>query len=116
MIEEELVAHLKSNVPLVSNRVYPLIMPQDCDKPALVYTVINDGDNKGLEGCISSYDTRFQIDVYAEGYLEAKNIKNEVKSALYAFSSYPEGLNSRDGFEGGTDLFRQIIDFTLRSK
>ncbi len=116
MIEQELFTHLKNNVPLVSERIYPLIMPQDCTKPALVYTVVNDGDNKGLEGCISSYDTRFQVDVYATSYLAAKNIKNEVKSALYAFSSYPEGLNSRDGFEEDTELFRQIIDFTLRSK
>ncbi len=116
MIEEELFAYLKDNVLLVSGRVYPLVMPQDCKKPALVYTVVNDGDNRGLEGCISSYDTRFQVDVYATSYFEAKYIKNEVKSALYDFSSYPEILNSRDGFEDGTDLFRQIIDFTLRSK
>lgn len=116
MIEELLFAHLVANVPLVDGRVYPLIMPQDCEKPALVYTVINDGDNKGLEGCVSSYDTRFQVDVYTTSYMEAKDIKNEVKSALYSFSSYPEGLNSRDGFEYGTELFRQIIDFTLRNK
>ncbi len=116
MIEEELFTHLKDNVPLVDERVYPLIMPQDCTKPALVYAVVNDGDNHCAEGDVSSYDTRFQVDVYALSYMEAKNIKNEVKSALYAFTSYPEALNSRDGFEEDTELFRQIIDFTLRSK
>ena len=116
MIEADLFNHLQSKVLSVSGRVYPLVMPQDCPKPALVYTVVNDMDNRGVEGCVSSYNTRFQVDVYATSYLEAKTIKNEVKGALYLFSHYPEVLNSRDGFEEDQELFRQIIDFTLRSK
>jgi len=116
MIEAALFSHLESSVVSVDGRVYPLVMPQDCEKPALVYTVVNDADNRGVEGCVGSYDTRFQVDVYARSYFEAKNIKNEVKSALYAFVHYPEVLNSRDGFEEEEELFRQIIDFTLRSK
>jgi len=116
MIEADLFSHLQSEVTSVSGRVYPLVMPQDCEKPALVYTVVNDADNIGVEGCVSSYNTRFQVDVYADSYLESKDIKNEVKSALYAFAHYPEVLNSRDGFEEEEALFRQIIDFTLRSK
>lgn len=116
MTEAELYSHLKTNVASVSERVYPLIMPQDCEKPALVYTVISDIDNQGLEGCVSSNNMRFQVDVYATSYLEAKTIKNEVKAALYTFELYPMELNSTDGFEEEQELFRQIIDFTLRSK
>jgi len=116
MIEADLFSYLKANVSSVNGRVYPLLMPQDCPKPALVYTVVNDADNRGVEGCVSSYSTRFQVDVYATSYLEVKTIKDEVKNALYVFSHYPEILNSRDGFEEDQELFRQIIDFTLRSK
>lgn len=115
MIEETLVAHLKANVTLVSSRVYPLIMPQDCEKPALVYTVVNDSDNQALEGCVSSNEVRFQVDVYAESYASAKAVLTEVKSALYSFDLYPLDLSSRDGFGEDQELFRQIIDFTVRS-
>ena len=116
MIEEALYDHLKANVPSVSGRVYPMIMPQDCDKPAMVYTVVMDMDDQTDVGCVMANNTRFQIDVYAENYLQAKQIKNEVKSALYAFEYYPSELNTMDWFEGEFELFRQIIEFTLRSK
>ena len=116
MIEETLLAHLVENVSLVDERVYPLIMPENCEKPALVYTVVNDADSQGLEGCVSSQVVRFQVDVYAESYASAKAVLTEVKSALYSFDKYPLGLSSRDAHESDQELFRQIIDFTLRSK
>ena len=116
MIESALFFYLQAKVPSVGGRVYPLVMPQDCKKPALVYTVVNDSDNRGLDGCVGSCNTRFQVDVYAKSYLQAKDIKNEVKNALYLFDHYPEVLNSRDGYEEDRELFRQIIDFTLRNK
>lgn len=114
MIEETLTTHLKDNVALVSERVYPLIMPQDCAKPALVYTVVNNADQQALSGCVSENEIRFQVDVYAESYADMKAVTTEVKSALYTFDSYPLNLSARDGFESGTELFRQIIDFTFK--
>ncbi len=74
-----------------------------------------DTDNQGLSGCVGSNTTRFQVDVYAESYESAKTVKNEVKAALYAFKHIPMELNSRDGFIEGSGLFRQIIDFKIRS-
>lgn len=115
MIEQELFSHLKTNVPSVSERIYPLIMPQGCIKPALVYTVVSDGDQQTISGCVTAQQVRFQVDIYGTSYTEVKGILTEVKSALYSFNTYPLGLNSRDGFESEQELFRQIIDFTLRS-
>lgn len=114
MIEEQLFNHLKVNVASVSERIYPLIMPQNCVKPALVYTVVHDGDMQTISGCVISQDVRFQIDIYGNSYAEVKGILTEVKSALYTFDAYPIGLNSRDGFDSSEELFRQIIDFKLR--
>lgn len=114
MIEELLFTHLKTEVTGVSNRVYPMIMPQNCVKPALVYTVINAKDNQTAVGCVTSSNVRVQIDIYGTSYAGVKGILTEVKSALYSFEVYPLGLNSRDDFEEDTELFRQIIDFTLR--
>ena len=115
-MEEILFAHLKDNVSLVEERVYPLIMPQNCTKPALVYTVVNDMDNQSLGSCVISNEVRFQLDIYGASYSQVKAVTEEVKTALYSLESYPMGLNSRDGFEEEQELYRQIIDFTLRSK
>lgn len=114
MIETELYSHLKTNLPSLSERIYPLIMPQGCVKPALVYTVVNSNDNQVADGSVPSESTRIQIDVYATTYIEAKNIKNEVKAALYLFRPIPQELNSRDALEEEVGLFRQIIDFKIR--
>lgn len=114
MIEEQLFSHLKANVASVGNRIYPLIMPQDCVKPALVYTVVHDSDIQSISNCAVSQDVRFQIDVYGNSYAEVKGILTEVKSALYTFEAHPIGLNSRDGFDSSEELFRQIIDFKIR--
>ena len=113
MIEADLFSYLETNVASVNGRVYPLVMPQDCKKPALVYTVVNDGDEQSLSGCVVSSQTRFQVDVYAEAYLESVTVKNEVKEALYLFGHYPVDLNTRDAFEHEEELFRQIVDFKL---
>lgn len=115
MIEQELYTHLKDNVASVSGRVYPMKMPQGATKPALVYTVIIDTDNQCLGGDVGSSDIRFQVDVYAESYAAAKTIKEEVKAVLYTFSHPVSGMTTQDGFVEGTELFRQIIDFSIRS-
>ena len=115
MIEADLYTHLKNNVASVSGRVFPLIMPQNTTKPALVYTVVNDRDDQSVSGCVASQSVRFQIDVYANSYSESKTVLTAVKASLYTFSSYPMNLNSRDGFEEEEGFFRQIIDFTIRS-
>lgn len=114
MIEADLYSHLLTEVPLVNERVYPLVMPQDCKKPALVYSVPAETDKQSLNSS-SAYDVRhrFQIDVYGESYLEVKTIKEQVKAALYSFSSYPHNLSVFEGHEPKTKLFRQTLDFNF---
>lgn len=115
MIEEDLVSHLSTEVAtLIGERVYPLVMPQDCVKPALVYTVVNDLDNQGINGGSTGFSMRIQIDCYAESYTKAKELKNAVKIALYSFEHYPHDLNNRDIYEETTKLHRQLIDFKLK--
>lgn len=114
MIEQEIYEHIRDNVASVNGRIYPQIMPQNCEKPAVVYTIVYDGDEQSISGCVPTQETRIQIDIYAGSYLEAISIKDEVKAALYTFAYYPYGLNSMDGFEEDQELSRQIIDFKVR--
>ena len=109
----ELIQHLKDTLSL---QIYPMIMPSDCAKPACVYTIINNRDNQGISGCVSSETIAIQFDIYSKSYKEAEILLDEVKTALYSFKNYPIGINSRDNFETETELFRKIITFSMRDK
>ncbi|PHR57285.1 MAG: hypothetical protein COA44_06185 [Arcobacter sp.] len=114
MIEQELFSHLLTKVTLVNERVYPSLMPQDCLKPALVYSITNDADTQGFNGGLTGFKVRVQIDCYSTSYAEVKELKNAVKAALYSFIYYPHGLNTRDNYEEDVQLHRQLIDFSLK--
>ncbi|WP_345993762.1 hypothetical protein [Sulfurimonas sp. HSL-1716] len=114
MIEEDLFSHLSMNVPLVNERVYPLFMPENCKKPAIVYTLIIGNDQQSLNSA-QAYGSKymFQIDIYATTYPSVKAIKEQVKEALYSFSKFPHNLSSFDGYEEHTKLFRETIEFNF---
>jgi len=113
MIEQELFAHLEANVS-VNGRIYPALMPQDCAMPALVYLVVTENDEQLLFGDVSHIRYLVQIDVYAKSYGAGKQLKNEVKNALYSFKYYPIGLNVSESYEQETRLFRQMITMTIQ--
>ncbi len=113
MIEEKLYTYIKDKIPILSGRIYPKLMPQDCKKPAVVYGVVNDSDVETL-GCVVGNIIRFQIDIYSFSYSEVKMIKNEIKTALYNFEYKPHNLSSMDNYEEDTKLYRDMLDFKFK--
>ncbi len=113
MIEIDIATHLKDNVPSVGGRVFANVIAQDTPRPVLVYTVVSERVSGGLSGaCDHDRNARsWDITVYAEGYLEAKNIKNEVTAALKSFSYTAKNITAEDGFDEESELFAQIITF-----
>ena len=112
MIEADLYQHLKNNTPSISGRIYPKYMPDDCEKPAVVYGVVSDGDIETL-GCVVGSSVRFQLDIYAQRYADVKAIKQEIKTALYSFAYKPQDMFSQDSYEDETNLYREMIDFKI---
>lgn len=113
MIEQDLYTQLKDNVAGVGGRVYPLTAPQDAVKPYITYQVVSDNSKQCIGGSIYENDTRFQVDIYSQNYGETKAIKEEVVTAIVGFkSSY--GISANDGYTEQNDLYRQIVDFTLK--
>ena len=113
MIEQKLYTHIKDNVASLGGRVYPKLMPEECQKPVVVYGVVNDADVATL-GCVVGSSIRFQLDIYSFSYSEVKLIKDEVKTALYSFEYKPHNLSSRDYYEPDTQLYREMLDFTFK--
>jgi len=114
MIEKTLFSHLSTNVSLVNGRVYPLIMPQDCIKPAITYMLVNENDKQSINNGAYGVKYRFQIDIYDVSYASIKEIKDQVKEALYDFVYFPHDLNVIERYEKDTKLYRQTIDFNIK--
>ena len=109
----ELLKHLNKQIPEV--KFYPQIMPQGIQKPAGVYTIINDKDRQSITGCIPYAETRLQLDLYAETYSDLQRLTTKIQTALYSFTKYPHNYTSRDSYEATEGLYRKIIEFKIRN-
>lgn len=120
---EELVTVLSANVALaamVSTRVYPSRMPDECAKPAVVYTVVSDVPAASLNGALvdATGAARVQVDSYARTYREAHAVAEAVRGAIGDLRTPSPGLsswleNARDLFDNETQLHRVTQDFTV---
>lgn len=113
-----LFSHLRDDallVSLVDGRIYPQIAPQGVQTPYLVYTVVDERDKQAKAKKVCSVKLLIQLDVYADSYMKAYEVKEVAKKALYLFQkAYPTALAVRNmPQEKDTKLFRQLIEFKL---
>ena len=108
MIEKDLNTALKS----VCERTYPVVFPQKVVFPAIVYQVVYDGANQATNGNLTSRDVRFQVDIYSNGYGEAKALKEEV--VLKVIELGGGDVSAQDLYENELELHRQLIDFKIK--
>lgn len=108
MIETDIFDALKD---LVSDRCYPLMMPQNPVLPAIVYSRQASDPQYRLEGGSSLSQVRMQIECYAKTYDEAKAISADVRSAMEEASFKGTMIFDTDFYEPDVKLYRVIHDF-----
>lgn len=84
-IEERLFYYLTGNpgvAALVTDRVYPLIAPQDAALPYLVYQRISTARERSHSGPSGLAHPRFQVTAVAATYSAVRNLANAVRIAL----------------------------------
>ena len=115
MIEIALNNLLREQIAEIENRVYPNIMPQNCKKPALVYSLISSIESANMDGWCDSNSTKklMQIDVFSASYAEKKQIAQSIITALKGFEYEVKNITHRDIFETDTSLYREIIEFKI---
>ncbi len=89
-IETHLFTHLTGNTALaalVSNRIYPDMLPQDATYPAIRYAVIDRVEVlvKPSKTTVRHVRARVQLDLYARTYSAAKQLEAALVAAVYAF-------------------------------
>ena len=115
MIEQYVYLELKNNVSLVEGRVFPLRMPQNCIKPAIVYFVVSNVESSSMSGWCDSSNakSRMQVSIYAEHYSEQKAIEKEVRETLKTFKNKVKEITQRDLFENETELYHGLMEFKI---
>ena len=80
VIEEALMAYLKTSISLVSNRVHYLKLPQNPKLPAITMQKIDSNKIGGFSADIGAM-TRIQITAWANTYAECSAVQETVRAA-----------------------------------
>lgn len=106
---------------LVSTRMYPLVLAQDCTFPALVYSRVSTSREHSMSGPSGLAHPRIQIECYAETHAGARSLADAVRALLDGFagtigSTVIQGiilLDDRDMFGEQTPVYRTDLDFEI---
>lgn len=127
MIERAIAARLSGATP-AGNHVYPVILPQAFEPPALTYQVVAGDRIYALDQPSDLANPRIQIDCWAETYAGVIALRDAVMTALSGFKgdagSPPVGIYGAfkvlelDGFEdpllrAGKTLHRKTLHFEI---
>jgi hypothetical protein len=101
MIESALRTHILGDTSIkgqISERLYPLTLPQDPTLPAMTYQKISGLRFHDMEGASGLASPRFQFDIWSKSYLTSKNISDLLRKRL-------------DGFKGtvGSDVIQGVF-------
>lgn len=131
VIEEALYAHLSTFAGLavlVSNRIYPLVLPQKGTYPSITYLKVSGRRLHALQTDPGMASPRFQISCWAQTYTQAKAVAKQVQAALQNFSGVMGGAGGvqvdavlfenefdlyEDETEGKTKLYHVPVDFII---
>ena len=95
-ISEALFKYL-SSVPeitdLVGDRIYPVLLPEDCALPAIVYSPVYCDYDSALQGDTGFVRQTMQVVCHANTYLKTRRLSRMVKNAIQDFRGDMEGLN-----------------------
>lgn len=110
MIEQSLYSVLSS---VASGRVYPLIAPDNVEKPYIIFQVVSAMPENTLADGVGITNFRMQIDCYDKTYAGVKTLAESVKTAMSNASFTNLQLMGQDFFESDVKLYRVSMDFSI---
>jgi len=113
MIEQQIFDALKG---LVSNRCYPIMMPEKPTFPAIVYSRIANVPYNTIVSASTLDQVRVQIDIYANTYSAAKTLSASVRTAMEAASFKATLQTDQDLYEPDVKVYRVSQDFYVWDK
>lgn len=102
--------------PLAAGGCYPLTAPDPVVKPYIVFQIISDVQENGLDGYLGISNKRMQIDAYATAYGAVKTLAGQIKAAMSTAALSNLHLSSQDMYEPETQLYRITMDYSIWSE
>ena len=102
-------------VALVSTRIYPLMLPQDCPLPAVTYQLISDVPTVNLDGDADLSNARVQVDVWATSYGGAATAAAQVMLAMDTIAQCTPLSKPIPMMDDETGEHRRTMDFSVWS-
>lgn len=123
-IEDALYTKLSGTVAIsaiVSDRIYPMKMPEDPTFPCVTYQRISSVRNQTLQGRVAYCDSIFQIDSWSKDYDVTKQIAGEIFAVLEGFRGTVSSVdiqavlsqNEIDLYEDDVKLYRRSQTFRV---
>lgn len=120
-IEEALFAYLQTKpdvTSIVGNRVYPMLLPQGSEYPAIVYQRISGMRVRSHSGPSSLAYPRIQFSCWAQTYSDAKRLAERLRVSLDGYRGTVGDMNIQaifvendiDLYDAGVSLYRTIVD------
>ncbi|MGF7429585.1 DUF3168 domain-containing protein [Thermoanaerobacterium thermosaccharolyticum] len=117
MIETVIYSYLSNNQnikSIVDNRIYPMILPQKPQFPAITYQKISGPRINSKSGDSGLSYPRIQFNCWGKTYLEAKQVAMVVIDAMNKFTNGEATIqDEHDSYEPDTNLFYISVDFII---
>ena len=109
---------------LVNSRMYPVILPQGVNYPAISYNQVSNVRERDLCGPAGYAHPRITINAWAESYADVRSLATAVRQRLDGFRgqfSTPDGVrvgsvrldNEIDDYEQDVSVYRVLMDFIV---
>lgn len=99
------------------SRIYPMLLPQNAQLPALVYQTLPSAALAAADGDTRRRESRVQLSYWARDYAGAQAGETALRSRL---TGYQDGAirlvrwdMSRDDYDEGAELYRSIIELEI---
>lgn len=112
-IQTQLFTLLSTGSTGAGARVYPLTATDNAVTPYITYQRISTNSENVMSGSSGLANTRLQIDVYADTYLLANTVADQVDNLLNAWAVTNVSVSVQDLYEDAVKLYRVSMDFSI---
>jgi hypothetical protein len=99
---------------IVGERIYPVIMPEESEKPVLLYTVISTGQTITLTDGDGTVNQRVQFSAFATSHKTAHDLLDQVRDCMVTDTTFKAVfLNELDNYDAETRLFYAYGDYSI---
>jgi len=99
MFVEDLFSFLSDQATNAAARIYPNVLPQGVTLPAIRYFQVSDPSMHTQSGRSNLRHPRWQLDCYAETYLAARSLAEQVITAIDGYTGLMGSSTCHAGFE-----------------